>query len=330
MAELTIAIPTYDRNAKLLRAVRGLLPQLDSRCRLVILDNHSPTPAGETLRELLSGYPDVDCRVIRHPVNIGGNANIMRCFEVCDTPWLWVLGDDDEVDRAGIATIFETIETYPDLIYVNYGPPGNGRTQTTLTVGQEEFARAIDVFTHANFISACLYNHAALRARLHYAVQYAYSCAPQSLIVLMSIGSSGCCMFSHRKIAHWSPPEPGQHGDVSLAWRGFPTILEGQMPAAVRLLMARAMLKERPSVRELARELYYAARRNHDFATSRFLYDHITYRLLYFDARVPALLKTFIGRLPLLFPNAFEFLNRSSARVMRRRINRLVPSARTE
>jgi GT2 family glycosyltransferase len=37
--DLTIAIPTYNRNELLLRHLAHLLPQLNERCRLLILDN---------------------------------------------------------------------------------------------------------------------------------------------------------------------------------------------------------------------------------------------------------------------------------------------------
>lgn len=308
MAELTIAIPTFARNAKLLECVRGLLPQLDARCRLIVLDNHSPAPVEETLAALVARHPNANCTIIRHPVNIGGNANIVRCFEVCETPWLWVLGDDDQVDPDAITTIFETIGCDPDLVYVNYGPPGNGRKHTTVTLGQEEFARAIDVFTHSNFISACLYNHARLRAHVQWGYHYAYSCAPHSLMLLLSIGSSGRCMFTEKKIAHWRPAEPGHEGNLVLAWLGFPMILEGQIRASARLSLAEAMLRERPAIRRFARELYQAALRSGDFETSRFLYDHLVFRLSYFERRKLSKIKAGVCRLALRFPRLFRFL----------------------
>jgi glycosyltransferase involved in cell wall biosynthesis len=38
---LTIAIPTYNRREELLRTVAALIPGLNGKVRVVILDNHS-------------------------------------------------------------------------------------------------------------------------------------------------------------------------------------------------------------------------------------------------------------------------------------------------
>ena len=54
---LTVAIPTYNRNATLKATLEHLLPQWNERCKLLILDNHSDVPVEETLRDLLAAYP---------------------------------------------------------------------------------------------------------------------------------------------------------------------------------------------------------------------------------------------------------------------------------
>lgn len=85
---LTIAVPTFNRPGPLVRTVAALLPQMDDGVRLLVLDNCSPVPAAEVLAPLLANWPRARVEVRRHPVNIGGNANVVRCFELCDTDWL--------------------------------------------------------------------------------------------------------------------------------------------------------------------------------------------------------------------------------------------------
>ena len=95
MQRLTITIPTYNRSEALSKTVRQLLPQLTQECNLLIVDNASETPAIAVLGELLLAWPDVNIQIHRNRYNVGMCGNFMRCFELCDTEWLWILGDDD-------------------------------------------------------------------------------------------------------------------------------------------------------------------------------------------------------------------------------------------
>lgn len=49
----------------------------------------------EAVTRATTRFPGVQCRVVRKRANIGANANVLRCFELCETEWIWILGDDD-------------------------------------------------------------------------------------------------------------------------------------------------------------------------------------------------------------------------------------------
>ena len=100
--KLTIAIPTYNRNEILKNNLRKLIPQITSDCKILILDNCSDVPVLDSLRDIIKEYSNVDINVIRNSYNLGLTGNILRCFEMCTDPWLWVLGDDDEVKDGAI------------------------------------------------------------------------------------------------------------------------------------------------------------------------------------------------------------------------------------
>lgn len=114
MKILTIAIPTWNRPASLRETVSGLLRQLTNKCRLVIVDNFSTTPAEDVLKDLLAQYPETDFFIHRNRFNIGGACNQMRCFELCDTELLWILGDDDIPCPQAINNIFKEIDKHPE------------------------------------------------------------------------------------------------------------------------------------------------------------------------------------------------------------------------
>lgn len=86
--KLTIAIPTFNRNEILEKHIQFLLPQISEECTLLIIDNCSMVSVENTIGYLLSKYPLLNYKIIRNKVNIGGNANILRCVELCETEWL--------------------------------------------------------------------------------------------------------------------------------------------------------------------------------------------------------------------------------------------------
>ena len=108
--KLTIAIPTYNRNELLKANLLKLLPQVTDECRIIIFDNCSDVPVKDTLSDLLNGYSNIDISIVRNRYNIGMTANILKCFEECPDPWLWVLGDDDEVTDGAVARILIDIK----------------------------------------------------------------------------------------------------------------------------------------------------------------------------------------------------------------------------
>ena len=117
---LTVAIPTFNRPDQLTRCVELLRAQTDKRFKLLILDNASSTPAALAIKAVTSDWPELDLRVIRHSINVGGDANILRCFEICETEYLWVLGDDDDPLPTAIETILSTIQANHDLLFCNF------------------------------------------------------------------------------------------------------------------------------------------------------------------------------------------------------------------
>ena len=118
--KLTIAIPTYNRNDILEQNIGLLLPQLNSDCKLLIIDNHSSIPVEETLNPYILKFPHVSIEVIRNRVNVGGNANVLRCIEFCETEYLWILSDDDPVLNNAVETIFKYIHGTQVYDFVNF------------------------------------------------------------------------------------------------------------------------------------------------------------------------------------------------------------------
>lgn len=173
---LTIAIPTYNRPEKIYEQVMGLVPQITEEVCLIVQDNHSDQP----VESLFDDEVKKKCRFLRNKNNIGADANIAKCFELCETPWLLVLGDDDPMEDFAVSTILDDIKLSEQ-----------GRVFFCYDWKQKYIARGLDEFlVHCDkrywclfWMSGCVYNLTLLK---DYFQHYFYSISTmQPNIVLL-------------------------------------------------------------------------------------------------------------------------------------------------
>lgn len=198
---LTIAIPTYNRNDILVENLVKLLPQVESHCRVVIYDNCSVIPVEESLTSL-----SIDLRskvdVVRNLVNVGMTGNIIKCFEGCDTPWLWILGDDDEVQDDALNTIYRDIGLNPNASLITYAwdEPSLRRTEDILVKGSRAILDVIESFGVLLFLSTSVYNMQNVRETLAFASFFQSSYAPHLVVAFLAVGTNGNCLISSSQI----------------------------------------------------------------------------------------------------------------------------------
>lgn len=158
---LTIAIPTYNRLKHLNQNIDSVLEQLNNECKLLVIDNHSDCIVKDQIENKLQKYSDQNIRVVRNKVNIGLFGNIMRCFELCDTKWLYIIGDDDQISENGIAKILSDIKNHSDYVNITYRwePEKKWSPKRTFkTVGAINFFESIESIHHIMFLSSNIYN----------------------------------------------------------------------------------------------------------------------------------------------------------------------------
>jgi len=227
--KLTVAIPTYNRPAQLEKTLGLLLPQLNNQCFLRILDNNSEIPVKEYAEKIINEY-NVQYEIVANRINIGADSNIIRCFEYCETEWLWLLSDDDEVVTNAIEILFRDITIYPDAVNINYYSPGifhPVRTETKIANGRLEFLRNIDFWGASIFLSVNLYNTNKLKN--YWLVNHnTYSHCTQWLIVYYSVNENEQTIQSDH-ILCYNPLTVSEHKyssvNLSVA-RGFSTLLD--------------------------------------------------------------------------------------------------------
>jgi len=275
---LTIAIPTYDRNSRLEENLQNLLPQLTEDCELLVIDNSSPTPVADTLARTLSMWSGFACRVIRNRVNIGGAANIMRCFELCAGEWLWCLGDDDTIAKDAIKNIIADIRRLPDATLLHYSTSVDQHLENITIRGTDDFIKGPISFNGMMFTPACIYNIERTISSLRFGYLYAYSWGPHLAVAISSLANYGICEIrSYRLIVSnigvgkenmWAPI-----GYLA----GRQALLELSMSDAARTALARKM-DHCPSIEYIACEMIIRASGQKDSLEALFLYDQIAAR----------------------------------------------------
>ncbi len=250
--KLSVCIPTYNRLPQLRRLLKALLPQLTASCELVILDNCSSEAVEPGIRDLIEGFTACEIRIIRHPVNVGGNANILRCFEVARGEWVWPFGDDDLPTDQAVATVLEEAQTEPEVIFINFRSnildlTGTSRTMTVSADGLEEFVKAWDNFSNLLFISAGLYRRTAITSKICFAYSFIDTCGPHlALLMITLIKTGGITRFSQRKTIEWALPEDGEQWDHSVVHKRLLRLLDLIPTSELRELWYQKISTESP------------------------------------------------------------------------------------
>lgn len=119
--KLQIFLITYNRHRKLKATLDSLLASPVCDFDIIVLDNASTDGSSEMLAEYAREHKNITH--VRHGVNIGGNANICRAFEMaasCGREYAWILCDDDKYDWSNWSAVEEAITSDKyDLVFVN-------------------------------------------------------------------------------------------------------------------------------------------------------------------------------------------------------------------
>lgn len=107
LSTLTIAIPTYNRADSLKYLVDKLSPNLNNNLKLLIIDNNSSDNT-EEYTSLWNSYENISC--LKNTSNLGGVVNMLRCIEFSSSKYVWLLGDDDDIN----------IGLLPELVNILY------------------------------------------------------------------------------------------------------------------------------------------------------------------------------------------------------------------
>jgi glycosyltransferase involved in cell wall biosynthesis len=111
---VSIGLPTYNRAAKLERAMEFVLAQDYQNIEVVISDNASPDNTPEVCERLCKR--DSRIRYIRQATNLGPTANYMAVLEAARGDMYMALADDDWIDPNYVAACVGSLLDSPDFV----------------------------------------------------------------------------------------------------------------------------------------------------------------------------------------------------------------------
>lgn len=183
----SIFIPTYNRWGVLEKTLERTLENISDGVRVVVVDNDSNPDGKERVEAVIARYPGVDCRIVKNDANLGGDGNILRCFELCKTPYLLVLGDDDFVMPGFLQKISKYLLGSSQWGCISFQVP---RAYAGHVVSDREFDSPFEMVRASNnwaeliFISTTIFNKDLVLSALSVAQRYQVTCSSHVIGVL--------------------------------------------------------------------------------------------------------------------------------------------------
>lgn len=201
---LTVAIPTYNRPDKVVNTIKLLLPQITKEVKVMVLDNGSQVIIKDYLETALGKDVIYGVEVVRNRVNIGADSNFQRCFELCTTPYIWMLGDDDRIEENAVETILLEVDEYKDqdLIGINFNSNCNifPRPKPVHISSTFDLSTKLDHFGNWLFISTSVYKTEEYLKHTRYQAWGAYSMASQVVPAMIAISKNKTLILSEKYI----------------------------------------------------------------------------------------------------------------------------------
>lgn len=219
--DLSIIIPTFNRYDRLIKILDYLnkSPGIEEVNRIVVLDNATP---GKNFLDI-----PVDIRnrknleYIKNQNNLGLSGNLIKCFESCQTKWMWILGDDDVPN-------LKTLKNLKDYNYdyINFSSHIFQRQRNLKGKGLSSFVSNLDNYSNCLFISASIYKVSKFRKHLQYGINNAKSLAPHIPILLRGMKDGSTYAFLSEKLIDEDKNSiPSWHiTEQSLSFASIPTL----------------------------------------------------------------------------------------------------------
>jgi Glycosyltransferases involved in cell wall biogenesis len=119
--EISICIPTYNREAYLKQAldsiIRQLTPETKGKIEICVSDNASADNTKKLIEEYKNLYPHIT--YFRSDINMGADRNYLKASEIANGKYCWFLGSDDIINAGALSSMLKEINTDDDIYLFN-------------------------------------------------------------------------------------------------------------------------------------------------------------------------------------------------------------------
>lgn len=217
--DLTIAIPSYNRVQLLLQNV-ALILKNSKFIKVMVVDNNSAGLNENIFKDYLKDVYNPDrVKYYRNKINIGGNSNITRCIELCDTEYIMILGDDDFLAIDFESNFYNDLkEKYDWVLYYQNDEFQPIRKRSVKCDSLYDFLSSLKSINELIFCSINIYKTKILKSGLQSANHYQHTMAPHLIAMIKGI-ESGDVIANNFFISNKMVLESvSNNKDESLSW----------------------------------------------------------------------------------------------------------------
>jgi abequosyltransferase len=298
-ADVQIFVPTFDRNQKLIDTITAILAMDGMGGRTItVIDNCSKVPVEKTLADSALDLSRI--AIVRNRCNVGANANILRCFELSESDWVWMIGDSDHPYKSSLAKVQAAIREHPDALRIGFSKTEGAGVAT----GARGFIDNINSFGQTLFISSAVYKAAELRRHINIGYHFCYSMAPHLALLLSSLGSGGKTVSVDEDIVNPEKPDAKDCWPTLPSYLGFSTLVE--LPGLSSIEDMRALgRKIVPSSQPIIKSYYQLQVANRSAADRKrgmYAFNEVSTRAIHSSAMLSQLLIFILLKLSLMVP----------------------------
>lgn len=131
MTKISICIPTYNRSKFLSELLDSIIEQDLHDIEVVVSDDASQ----DNTKEILDHYSNLIplFKYIVQPKNIGLDQNFLAVVEEASGEYVWLMGDDDKLEKGGIAKVISHLHNWPTVLGLTLGVINYDSEMTTRT-----------------------------------------------------------------------------------------------------------------------------------------------------------------------------------------------------
>lgn len=178
--KLLVYIPSYNRFEKVFNQLNFLKQELTEDICIIVSNNNSDD---QRYSDLKSSFPEENVLFFSNAINLGIVGNIMKGFSFNISEYLWILSDDEILNKGILIKILDEIGLGADHIYLESKIKGEESIKNISSVsGATNILKKFTSSSMTGLISANIYNLNLMNNYVSFGYNYGNTLFPHSAI----------------------------------------------------------------------------------------------------------------------------------------------------